>query len=162
MSVVSTASITMSEKAAAAAAALSQKMHQKALEKAAKEAEKAAAKEAKEAEKAAAKAAKEAEKVAAAAEKAAAKEAKAAERAATKAAKEAEKAANPKRPRGRPAKSSASMVSSTEEDDMVSLSDGARPDLFEPAPYNTNRTAILARLHKAEAALASLRALLTA
>jgi hypothetical protein len=35
-----------------------------------------------------------------------------------------------------------------------------RPDLFEPAPVS--RAAIIARLQKAESALASIRALLTA
>lgn len=156
-SVISTGSRTLQEKTAAAAAALSEKMHQKA----AKEAERAAAKAAKEEEKAAAKAAKAAEKEAAKAakeaEKEAAKAAKAAERAAAKAAKEAEKAATPKRPRGRPAKSASASVLSS-EDGSASVSESERPDLFEPATLD--RTLLLARLKKAESALASIRALL--
>jgi hypothetical protein len=150
-SVISTGSFTLQEKAAAAAAALSEKMHQKA----AKEAERAAAKAAKEEEKAAMKAAKAAAKAVAAAEKEAARAAKAAERAAAKEAKAAEKAATPKKPRGRPAKSASASVLSSEDG---SATESERPDLFEPAPLD--RTLLLARLKKAESALASIRALL--
>jgi hypothetical protein len=168
---MSTSVISMSEKSAAAAAAMTEKMHKQAMEKAAAAAEKEAAKEAKAAEKEAAKAAKAAEKEIAKAAKAAEKEVAKAEKEIVKAAKAAEKEAakadkesNPKRPRGRPAKSSSttSSVLSAEEDGTISESEGTRPDLFEPTHRVYDRVAILSRLQKAESAMASIRALLMA
>jgi flagellar biosynthesis GTPase FlhF len=120
MSVASTSSFTsvassdraaeLEKKAAAASAALVEKMRASAEAKAKKAAEKEAEKAAAAAEKEAIKAAKEQEKALKKAEKeaaaAAAKAAKEAEKAAKKAAKEAEEAAKPKRPVGRPRKTS--------------------------------------------------------
>lgn len=100
-------------KAEQKAAAAAEKAAQKAAEKAIKDAEKALEKEAK---KAAAAAEREAKKAAAAvekeAQKALEKASKEAEKAAAKAAKDAEKAAQPKRPVGRPKKSSTSSTAS--------------------------------------------------
>ncbi len=176
---VASARELLEERAATAAAALSEKMRAKTAERATVAAVKAEEKARKDAERVAAatakKAERDAEKVRKEAEREVAAAARKAERAAKKAEKAAAAAALPKRPRGRPKKVTPS--SENEDDDFLSVVSDGRLDadafaaLREPSPRPTTpmrhiaslqaeNAALRARLERAEAALAAIRAAL--